>query len=701
MQNDTSVLGLPRQRTPPTAGNMERFQAQLAGAVTTDNREQMATSLPHGLDPAVVQAWQVATRDAAADPGSSVACQTIKPSDRSTVREYNPGHLPLYAVQEAPDLSMPQGPAVLVLGVKIGEGGMGLVRLGQQVSMRRDVAVKTLRAGASDPLAASRLLQEALITGALEHPNIVPVYDLARDDSNLPLIVMKRLEGRTWDTAIANRPADATAAWFDWLQEQLHILMQVCNAVGYAHSRGIVHRDLKPTNIMIGDFGEVYVLDWGVAVALREDARGRFPVPAVGQVIAGTPAYMAPEQVMADGLAVSPRTDIYLMGAILHEILTGRAPHDQQPVLAALFSAFQSEPPQLGAHLPEELITICRRAMARDPQGRYATAEDLRLALNGFLSHRGSTHLVVTARERLRALEKQVDGGGTGLDGNSLGDSQQVSKLFDESRFGFLQALAIWPENAAASAGLQACLETMIRHELARGEVRRAAVLLGELPRENPTLSQQLAQRKAQLKEQSAELERLRSVGEQYDLGVGFRTRRRLALLIGIIWTIVPLAIAQATAQGADVARPSLAVSSVLFLTFVVLATVLGRRTLMATAVNRTVTWVMGALSVSLALGRMLSWLDGATLAQMMARDHLSMFVATSALALLVDVRLMWAALAYLLGGIAIALFPAAAFYITALANFVAMFGMVWFWRPSNDRRPDLPARRGQPAETP
>ncbi len=172
----------------------------------------------------------------------------------------------------------------------LGEGGMGIVHLATQATMGRHVAVKTLRDGASDVEATLRILREAWVTGALEHPNVVPVYDVAVDARGAPVIVMKRIEGRHWGELLVSpdevRQRFAVEDPLDW---HVRTLASVCNAVHFAHSRGILHRDIKPENVMIGAFGEVYVLDWGIAVSLHDDPSGRLPLVSQAHGVAGTP----------------------------------------------------------------------------------------------------------------------------------------------------------------------------------------------------------------------------------------------------------------------------------------------------------------------------------------------------------------------------------------------------------------------------
>jgi hypothetical protein len=156
----------------------------------------------------------------------------------------------------------------------IGQGGMGVVRLAEQVALGRRVAVKTLRPDRKSDQAAIDLLREAWVTGAVDHPNVVPVHDIGLDEDGSPVIVLKRIDGHSW--AELMHDADRVRERFrvdDLLTWNLEILIQVLFALRFAHSRGIVHRDLKPDNVMIGDFGEVYLLDWGIALSLRDDPR--------------------------------------------------------------------------------------------------------------------------------------------------------------------------------------------------------------------------------------------------------------------------------------------------------------------------------------------------------------------------------------------------------------------------------------------
>lgn len=218
----------------------------------------------------------------------------------------------------------------------LGEGGMGEVRRVKDAVLGRTCAYKVVRAGLEQRVElVERFRGEARVAAQLQHPNIAPVYDAGVTDDGRPWFTMKEVRGRTLAAHLAD-PSGPSLRW------KLDVFAKVCDAVGYAHSRGVVHRDLKPANVMIGAFGEVLVLDWGIAKVLT----GRAPAPAppeaddgvvddvtddrttrtrVGRVM-GTPGYMSPEQHFGDVELVDARSDVYALGAILHELLTGARP---------------------------------------------------------------------------------------------------------------------------------------------------------------------------------------------------------------------------------------------------------------------------------------------------------------------------------------------------------------------------------------
>ena len=428
----------------------------------------------------------------------------------------------------------------LAVGATIGEGGMGIVRVALQKSLDRQVAVKTVRKDAQSRSATLRLLREAWITGSLEHPNIVPIYDLGLDEDGSPIIVLKRIEGVEWATVVHD--ADAVRERFgaaDLLEYNLRILVQLCNAVGLAHSRGVLHRDLKPENVMIGRFGEVYLVDWGIAVSVRDDPSGRLPLAKDAVDMAGTPAYMAPEMLGSTLGKLSERTDVYLLGAVLHEILTGTPPHHRDEFRAIVVSILTSEP-TYGPDVPAELADIARRAMARDVSARFGSADEMRQRLEWYLRHRGSLALSRVALERVAQLRDLVEPAST----ERAGVRDRIHRLVAEARFGFRQALAASEDNAVARDGLREAITLVADYELRRGRPEAASAALAEIDDAPADLVARVAEAMRLRGEEKRKLARLEKLDAQLDPSTGRRTRMTIGFLVGALWTVMPQAFA-------------------------------------------------------------------------------------------------------------------------------------------------------------
>ncbi|MBL8720636.1 MAG: protein kinase [Myxococcales bacterium] len=405
----------------------------------------------------------------------------------------------------------------------IGEGGMGVVRLATQVALGRKVAVKSLKDEARGRTATLELLREAWVTGGLEHPNIVPVYDVGMDDRGGPLIVLKRIEGVSWGEVMHDAAAiEARFSATDPLEWNLRTLVTVCNAVAFAHSRGIVHRDLKPENVMLGQFGEVYVLDWGIAVT-TEPSDERLPQARDANEMAGTPCYMAPEMLGGAADKIGPRSDVYLLGAILYEILTGKVPHDGPNLQAILASVIVSDI-GLPKDVPAEIAAVCRQAMAREPEDRHDGAESFREDVEAFLRHRNSRQLTRTADESRAHLREARAGGAS---------TEDLYDLLGECRFGYRAALAAWEDNTAARAGLVGVLVEMAEYELSIGEPHAAAHLLAECPEKPGELAARIAEATVKVE---AERKKLEQLHQDHDATVGRRTRVFLMAIMGSMW---------------------------------------------------------------------------------------------------------------------------------------------------------------------
>ena len=295
-------------------------------------------------------------------------------------------------------------PSVVEGGVElqrvIGQGGLARVRLGRQRDLQREVAVKVVR-HIGDVQLTERLLQEARLTGALEHPGIVPVHFVEGSTTSELRVVLKRVEGVTWASLIDDE--DRVRARFDQdlLDWNLSMLIRICSALSFAHEHRVLHRDVKPSNVMIGRHGEVYLMDWGVAGLLEPDPSGL--LPAVRDTPgAGTPSYMAPEQVTASAAALSPATDVFLLGAVLYEILWG-AP----PFKGDLASRRPDELPDFSTIAREDLAAVARQAMALDPAARFADVDAFRRAVEACIRSADAERLLrrsVTLLETARTL---------------------------------------------------------------------------------------------------------------------------------------------------------------------------------------------------------------------------------------------------------------------------------------------------------
>jgi eukaryotic-like serine/threonine-protein kinase len=268
-------------------------------------------------------------------------------------------------------------------------GGLGQVWIARDTAIGRDVALKTLRPDRrTDPGARARFVREARVTGRLEHPCVVPLYDLIDRPGSQPFYAMRFVAGRTLAEAVEayhQARAAGRAGPLD-LAALLDAFVAVCRAVAFAHARGVLHRDLKGHNVVLGDYGEVFLLDWGLAKKASEpDPPGAAALDDDGQpdltrpgAPVGTPGFLAPE--VAAGGAATTASDVYGLGAILYTILTGKVPYEGATATEVIGKVAAAGPPPAGAvnpAAPPALVAICRRAMARRPADRYPSADAL------------------------------------------------------------------------------------------------------------------------------------------------------------------------------------------------------------------------------------------------------------------------------------------------------------------------------------
>jgi WD40 repeat protein/serine/threonine protein kinase len=330
----------------------------------------------------------------------------------------------------------------------IGEGGMGVVYAAHQSSIARTVAVKMLKPSAKmREDQRDKFISEAVVTGELDHPNIVPIYDLGANDEGALFYSMKRVRGTPWDKVLHKKQLD----------ENLSILMRVADAVAFAHAGGVIHRDLKPENVMLGDFGEVLVMDWGLARITPEFAH----VDTVYQAdsLGGTPAYMSPEMARGPVERINKTSDIYLLGAMLYEIIGGVPPHSGRDVMQCLMAASQNRIDPI--RYDGELKEIALKAMATRQEDRYQTVKEFQAAIAIYQSH--SESLVLTAHSN-QNLQKA----------RHSGDYQ----LFARALYGFQESLTLWDANQRAKTLLAETQRDYADSALKKGDLDLAASLL-------------------------------------------------------------------------------------------------------------------------------------------------------------------------------------------------------------------------------
>jgi serine/threonine-protein kinase len=361
------------------------------------------------------------------------------------------------------------------LGEVLGRGGMGEVLLAHDERSGRDVAVKRLRTRSPSEHDIGRFLREAQIQACLDHPAIVPVHELGRDADGRPYFTMRRLTGTTMHALLDDESSACE-------QRLLRAFVEVCLAIDFAHARGIVHRDLKPANIMLGDFGEVYVLDWGVARVLDDDRdpeRSRRIPTAAGDTeagaILGTPGYAAPEQIGGD--PVTAAADVYSLGAMLFEILTRESLHPSHDAIASTLEKPAESPAIRSTErtVAPELDAACMAALAPRPDERL-TARQLADRIQGYLDgdrdferrRRLAANQLAKAHRALaidqRAEAMRASGRALALDPSSTEAAALVTTLMLEpprelppdlvERFERTDALITWKRGMLALAGV-------------------------------------------------------------------------------------------------------------------------------------------------------------------------------------------------------------------------------------------------------
>ena len=289
----------------------------------------------------------------------------------------------LLQVIDEPDLS----PTKYRMRERLASGGMGTIYLTHDEELERPAAVKVLHVPDPSGELEARLIREARIMARLEHPGIVPIHEVGRLACGRVFCAMKYVRGQPLDRYVCDVPD---------LQTRLRLFLKICETMAFAHDQGIIHRDLKPANIMVGPFGEVLVMDWGLAKSLgtTSDRESDAGPPLAGDeqltqggVVAGTPAFMAPEQAEGRAQTVDVRADVYGLGGVLYFLLTGRAPRSKDRD-AGKQNALVVRPRTRDPEVPKALDAICMKALATSPGQRYANGSEFAREVSDYLDGR-------------------------------------------------------------------------------------------------------------------------------------------------------------------------------------------------------------------------------------------------------------------------------------------------------------------------
>ncbi len=568
----------------------------------------------------------------------------------------------------SPTLTNPgeQKTELVVTGL-LGEGGMGRVLLARQESLSRDVAVKVTH-DKNESGSVMSLLHEALTIGSLEHPGVIPLYQLASDAAGRPALVMKRVDGVSWNMLMRN-PEDPLWSRVgmpgaERIDSHVEILRQVCNAVAYAHRQGVLHRDLKPSNVLIGEFGEVYVADWGIA-ALKGPS-GRKPS------LLGTPVYLAPEMVTGDDAEMDERTDVFLLGATLYELLSGAPPWKGPDLRSVLEAAWACRPTALPRETPVELAAICRKAMAPRKADRYQTALEFREALGGYLRHRGSVQLSTAAQERLQSLRELTDGD----------DAESLYRLLSECRFGFTQALREWPDNEVARRGLAESIEAAARFELKRNNVVAARALASELEVIPASLHSALSAAERRATAEKERERRIEHLSKEMDPRVAGRERAVVFVIVAAtILGMTGLPLLMPSLTGVFGHKWFLVLRMSVLVVVLMLSVWFGRRSLLSTRVNRRLVGVLGMASVGILGQRIIGTLLDTPQRDLVLHNFVLLMTVCVTGGLTVHWGFYAAAVTVGLAMGAAALLPGYETYLLAGAAIAACFFSILSWR--------------------
>ncbi|HAA54712.1 MAG TPA: hypothetical protein DCE42_08130, partial [Myxococcales bacterium] len=563
----------------------------------------------------------------------------------------------------------------------IGKGGVGYVYSAIQNTLVREVALKQANPNSAMKNPLGMLLHEGIITGHLEHPNIIPLHLLSQNQDEQPILVMKFVEGESWTTLYKH---DEHPFWekTDFkmsprIYRHVEILMEICKTIEFAHSKGIVHRDIKMDNVMIGDFGQVYLVDWGIARPLEGKASPAL-IENLRQVykedgIFGTPIYMAPEMITTRVL--DERTDVYLLGATLHHLLTGSAPHKGSSLEEILLSVATPRMFSYDADVPLELALIAQKAMAFRPDDRFQHVKDLRQALLDYTEHMASFRLCDIAEERFQHMQQLYEQFCKQPQYNG-----ELHKVFTECRFSYLQALHAWEENPTAQQGLEHCLRLMFDVEIQLKNFEAASALLKELPSTSDELAVRLTQLRTKLDDEESAQRELIKIKQDQDLSVSTPQRNMLFLsmgLLGVAFLIIRTVLGPPTNDFSGHRRGMIFAAALTGIFGI--GVLFKREALLANRINKQFTYLFTVACTTILLHRVFRGVYQSPMIEVHVFDLLllAVFAATAAIAL--RGWMFVHTLIFLASLLVIALFPKSSYMVMTISITLGWFVSVYF----------------------
>jgi len=466
----------------------------------------------------------------------------------------------------------------------LGRGGMGVVHHATQASLQRKVAYKRLHDDAG-PEKARILIQEGLVTGALDHPGIVPLHVLGLEEDGRPAFVMKQVDGVEWNQVI-DHPEAHSEIFEDLEPMEFHVrvLMRICSAVHFAHERGAIHRDIKPSNVLLGRYDEVYLLDWGLAAAVDDIMVDRVPLARECKDVLGTPVYMAPEMARPTSGTIGIASDVYLLGASLFHALTGRPPHAAENLGLVLKSTQAEQPPTFPATVPSALAALCARALEPDPEQRYASADEFRRELARYLVKRSSFKLTTEASLGLGEL---IDWEDRVLSGGASGEETRIQRGLADVRFGFEQALHLWGENSTAQVGLREVLSFGVRTHVRHGDLAAADGLMRQIEEPEQALLSSVERLRTRVQEDAEQRVKDRQKLEDFDPSIGASSRAMASVLVPLSWALLLVLLHVAQVRGTPLSWELWLGQAAISIVIVLPVTFIGRRVFLGTRLNR------------------------------------------------------------------------------------------------------------------